>query len=109
MRTFTTRREIPAGPASVFAAFQSPGRLAKWWGPDGFNNTIETFEFQPGGRWVFSLHGRDGKTYPNAPVFEMIIPDRRHGSVAPALSGSTAGVDGASRDGPGIRLRRKRE
>lgn len=75
MTTFTTKREIPASPASVFAAFQSPGRLAKWWGPNGFTNTFETFEFQPGGRWVFSMHGPDGKTYPNESLFETIVPD----------------------------------
>lgn len=75
MTTFTTMREIPASPASVFAAFQSPGRLARWWGPNGFTNTFETFEFQPAGRWVFSMHGPGGKTYPNESLFETIVPD----------------------------------
>ena len=76
MTTFTTKREIPASPAAVFAAFQSPDRLARWWGPNGFTNTFETFEFQPGGRWVFSMHGPDGKTYPNESLFEAIVPGR---------------------------------
>jgi uncharacterized protein YndB with AHSA1/START domain len=50
MTTFTTTREIPASPAAVFAAFQDPARLARWWGPNGFTTTFETFEFRPGGR-----------------------------------------------------------
>jgi uncharacterized protein YndB with AHSA1/START domain len=77
MTTFTTKREIPSSPAAVFAAFQSPGRLARWWGPKGFTNTFETFEFQPGGKWVFAMHGPDSKTYPNESRFEAIVPDSR--------------------------------
>ncbi|MDR3618085.1 MAG: SRPBCC family protein [Paludisphaera borealis] len=75
MTTFSTKRAIPAGPSSVFAAFQNPDRLAIWWGPHGFTNTFETFEFQPGGRWVFSMHGPDGKTYPNESMFVSIVPN----------------------------------
>ena len=29
----------------VFAAFSEANRLAAWWGPDGFTNTFEQFEF----------------------------------------------------------------
>jgi len=77
MTTFSTKREIPAGPAAVFAAFQDPERLARWWGPNGFTNSFEAFEFQPGGRWVFTMHGPDGKTYANESRFETIAPDAR--------------------------------
>jgi uncharacterized protein YndB with AHSA1/START domain len=76
MTTFTTRRDIPAGPAAVFGAFEDPARLARWWGPDGFTSTFETFEFRPGGRWVFAMHGPDGKTFPNESVFEAVVPGR---------------------------------
>ncbi|WZO98590.1 SRPBCC family protein [Isosphaeraceae bacterium EP7] len=75
MTTFSTKRALHATPSAVFAAFQDPDRLARWWGPDGFTNTFETFEFRPGGRWVFSMHGPDGKTYPNESLFVSIVPD----------------------------------
>lgn len=49
MTTFETSRQIPATPAEVFAAFEAPTRLASWWGPDRFRNTLEVCEFRPGG------------------------------------------------------------
>jgi uncharacterized protein YndB with AHSA1/START domain len=101
MTTFSTKRTIPANPASVFAAFQDPDRLATWWGPAGFTNTFETFEFWPGGRWVFAMHGPDGTTYPNESVFVSIVPDREivirhacppHFQLAITLQGDPAGT-----------------
>lgn len=70
MTTFKTTRDLAASPAAVFAAIQDPVRLARWWGPQGFSNRFEVFEFQPGGRWVFDMVGPDGAVYPNESVFE---------------------------------------
>ena len=61
----------------MFAAFEQPDRLARWWGPGGFTNTFERFEFTPGGRWVFVMHGPNGASYPNESVFREIEPDSR--------------------------------
>lgn len=77
MTVFHHAREVAASPAAVFAAIRDPARLARWWGPDGFSNTFELFEFQPGGRWTFTMHGPDGKDYPNESVFLEIVPDVR--------------------------------
>jgi uncharacterized protein YndB with AHSA1/START domain len=77
MATFSTTRQLAAPPAAVFAAIQDAGRLAKWWGPDGFSNRFEIFEFRSGGKWVFSMIGPDGKIYPNESVFSNIEADRR--------------------------------
>lgn len=73
----STERVLSASPQTVFAAFEQPDRLARWWGPDGFTNTFERFEFTPGGRWVFVMHGPNGASYPNESVFREILPDRR--------------------------------
>src|SRR4051794_3715346 len=67
--TFRTHRVIPHPPARVFEAFSRPELLARWWGPSGFTNTFEVFEFRPGGRWIFVMHGPDGSNYPNENVF----------------------------------------
>jgi len=75
MSTFRHSREIPATPTAVFAAFSDPARLARWWGPSGFSNSFHTFEFHPGGRWLFTMHGPDGKDYPNQSEFLEIVPD----------------------------------
>jgi uncharacterized protein YndB with AHSA1/START domain len=77
MSSLKTSRQIPASPAAIFAAIQDPGRLARWWGPSGFSNRFETFEFKRGGKWVFTMIGPDGKTYLNDAVFASIEPDRQ--------------------------------
>jgi uncharacterized protein YndB with AHSA1/START domain len=73
----STERELSDKPRDVFAAFEQPDRLAQWWGPNGFRNTFEQFEFTPGGRWVFVMHGPDGANYPNESVFREIKPDTK--------------------------------
>ena len=75
-REFVHSRLIDAPPARVFRAFREPERLARWWGPDGFSSSFETFEFRPGGRWVFVMHGPDGQDYPNESVFREVMPQR---------------------------------
>jgi uncharacterized protein YndB with AHSA1/START domain len=41
-----TQRILPYTPDEIYDAFADPARLAKWWGPDGFTNTFEIFEFR---------------------------------------------------------------
>ena len=72
-----TERVLPADPRRVFTAFEQPGQLARWWGPKGFTNTFELFDFKPGGRWVFVMHGPNGVSYPNESVFREIQPDAK--------------------------------
>lgn len=75
MSTFQHSIDLPASPAVVFDAFQDPAQLAKWWGPDGFTNSFEVFEFRPGGKWIFTMHGPDGTDYPNESEFLEIVPN----------------------------------
>lgn len=77
MTLFSTRRPLAAPPATVFAAIQDAERLARWWGPSGFSNRFEVFEFWMGGRWIFAMIGPDGTTYANESVFSRIEPDRQ--------------------------------
>jgi uncharacterized protein YndB with AHSA1/START domain len=73
----STERILPASPRRIFAAFEQPDQLARWWGPSGFTNTFEQFEFKPGGRWVFVMHGPNGASYSNESVFREIWPDTK--------------------------------
>ena len=66
---------VAATPAQVFAAMNDPDRVARWWCPDGFSNTIHMFDFQPGGTWLLAMHGPDGTDYPNKSRFTRIVPD----------------------------------
>jgi uncharacterized protein YndB with AHSA1/START domain len=71
-----TSRLLPFTRAAVFAAFADPNRLAAWWGPDGFSNTFEVFEFKATGRWKFVMHGPDGTSYPNENIFLEASPGK---------------------------------
>jgi uncharacterized protein YndB with AHSA1/START domain len=72
-REFVTSRIIDAPRVHVFRAFSDPDRLAQWWGPAGFTNSIEVFDLRPGGRWCITLHGPDGTDYPNESVFVDVV------------------------------------
>lgn len=61
----------------MFAAIRHPERLARWWGPEGFSNRFEHFDFQNGGSWKFDMIGPDGTVYANESVFSRIEPDRQ--------------------------------
>ena len=73
----TTERVLSARPREVFAAFEQPDQLARWWGPKGFTNTFERFEFEPGGQLVFVMHGPDRANYRNESIFRDIRSDAR--------------------------------
>lgn len=77
MKTFQTVREFSCSPASIFRVIANPESLTRWWGPDGFNNTFSRFEFKPGGKWSFIMHGPDGNDYPNESEFAEIIPNAK--------------------------------
>ncbi len=75
--TFQTERTLPFSPQAVYNAFASADVLAAWWGPEGFTNEFETFEFQVGGRWSFVMVGPDGARYSNQSVFTELKPASR--------------------------------
>lgn len=75
-RTDTKSRVISASPERVFAAMSDPERVARWWGPEGFRNTIHEYDFKPGGSWLLTMHGPDGKDYPNESRFTRIEPGK---------------------------------
>ena len=41
--TLTTTRDIGAPVERVWAAWNDPEKIAKWWGPAGFRSTVEEF------------------------------------------------------------------
>jgi uncharacterized protein YndB with AHSA1/START domain len=76
-REFVHSRLIDAPRERLFRAFAQPEHLAKWWGPDGFSSTFDTFDLKVGGQWRFVMHGPDGTDYQNEMVFrELVAPER---------------------------------
>ncbi len=62
-REIVVSRVIDAPPEVVFEAFTEVRHLSRWWGPDGFTTTTQSFEFRVGGEWHFVMHGPDGTDY----------------------------------------------
>lgn len=58
-RIFNTQREL------VYRAWSDPNHLKIWWGPSGFTNTFNEFDFRVGGKWVFIMHGPNKGNYAN--------------------------------------------
>jgi uncharacterized protein YndB with AHSA1/START domain len=77
MKAFTHQRKIATTSKEVFKAFGSAEALTKWYGPEGFTTTSTSFEFKPGGKWKFVMHGPDGKDYPNEMIFQEITEPNR--------------------------------
>lgn len=75
MTTFSTSRVLDAPAETIYQAICEPERLARWWGPNGFTNSIHTFEFKPGGRWVLTMHAPDGRNYFNESEFVETVPN----------------------------------
>ncbi len=73
MKALTHARRISTSSKEIFKAFQDQAMLSKWYGPDGFTTTSHSFEFKPGGKWVFVMHGPDGTNYPNEMIFQEIV------------------------------------
>lgn len=76
-REIVSSRLLPFPREQVFAALADQDRLARWWGPAGFRNTFDQFEFRQGGEWKFTMHGPDGTGYPNHLVVDELQPPER--------------------------------
>ncbi|HSD07458.1 SRPBCC family protein [Flavobacterium sp.] len=58
-------RIVKAPRELVYRAWTEPEHLKKWWGPAGFTNTFNEFDFRVGGKWNFIMHGPDKGNYTN--------------------------------------------
>ena len=76
-RTLFTDRRLAAPPGRVWQAFADPAQLARWWGPEGFTNEFEHFDFRPGGDWRFWMVGPDGQRYWNENRFVTLEAPQR--------------------------------
>ena len=58
-------RIVNASREIVYRAWSDPNHLKNWWGPSGFSNTFNEFDFCVGGKWNFVMHGPDKGNYVN--------------------------------------------
>jgi len=57
----------------VWEVWTNPEHIKNWWGPNGFTTTIHKMDVVKNGEWLLTLHGPDGKDYPNKSIFQEII------------------------------------
>ncbi|SMC60807.1 SRPBCC family protein [Rhizobium sp. RU36D] len=75
--TLSVSRSVKAPPALVFQMFSDARHLDAWWGPDGFTNETHALDFSVGGVWHYTMHGPDGKAWPNWIRYREIDPPSR--------------------------------
>ncbi len=76
-REFTVERLIDAPRSLVFPVWSEPEHLAKWFGPNGFTNTILELDVRVGGVWRHVMHEPDGVDYQNKSIFTEVVPLER--------------------------------
>jgi uncharacterized protein YndB with AHSA1/START domain len=76
-REMVISRVIEAPRELVFEAFTEVRHLSRWWGPEGFTTTTQSFEFRVGAVWDFVMHGPDGTDYPEWITWTEIAPPER--------------------------------
>jgi uncharacterized protein YndB with AHSA1/START domain len=68
-----TKRKLDFPRNQVYRAWTDPLLLQRWWGPKGFTNSFHHFDLREGGDWIFTMHGPDGKAYPNESRYVCIL------------------------------------
>ncbi len=69
-RVFNAPREM------VFKAWTDPDQVGQWWGPNGFTTTTREMDVRPGGVWRYTMHGPDGRDYPNRIIYDQVVQGR---------------------------------
>jgi uncharacterized protein YndB with AHSA1/START domain len=70
-------RILDAPRKLVYEAWTDPNQVAQWWGPNGFTNTIHEMDVRAGGVFRLTMHGPDGRDYPNKITFRKVVENER--------------------------------
>ncbi|MEP7164542.1 MAG: SRPBCC family protein [Ferruginibacter sp.] len=76
-REMSISRLINAPRELVFKVWTEPEHVAQWWGPNGFKNTVHEMNVKAGGVWRLTMHGPDGRDYPNKIVYKEVVKPER--------------------------------
>jgi uncharacterized protein YndB with AHSA1/START domain len=75
--TLELKRDLPAAPSSVFAAFIDPDELAKWWGPEGFTTPSLQVEARVGASYRIEMQPPEGNPFYLTGEFRQVDPTAR--------------------------------
>jgi len=76
-RELRIERVLHAPVDLVWEVWTNPEHIKNWWGPDGFTNSIHKMDVATGGEWLLTMHGPDGKNYPNKSIFREIVKHKK--------------------------------
>ncbi|MBC7947435.1 MAG: SRPBCC domain-containing protein [Chitinophagaceae bacterium] len=76
-RELQIRKILSAPIEMVWETWTNTEHIAHWWGPSGFTNTIHEMDVSAGGEWRLTMHGPDGKRYPNKSLFLEVVPFKK--------------------------------
>ncbi len=65
-------RVYDAPVKAVWDAWTDPKQVAQWWGPRGFTITTHSKDLRVGGKWIYTMHGPDGKDWPNSTLYHEV-------------------------------------
>jgi uncharacterized protein YndB with AHSA1/START domain len=74
---FELHRSLHVPPARAFEAFTDPGKLAQWWGPQGFAIPAVQFEPRVGNRYRIEMQPPEGDPFFLAGEFRAVDPPHR--------------------------------
>lgn len=70
-------REFDAPRALVWAAMTTPEHAARWWGPHGYQATVEALDVRPGGKWRIVHTAPGGSRYAFFGDYLEVVPPER--------------------------------
>ncbi len=70
-------RLYDAPVALVWSAWTEEHHVGQWWGPRGFSITTRSKDIRAGGTWEYTMHGPDGKDWPNFTRYHEVVPRER--------------------------------
>lgn len=67
-------RSFSALKSTVWEYYTTPELLDKWWGPEPYKATTQSFDFRPGGQWKYIMSGPEGDAHYCIETFHDIDP-----------------------------------
>ena len=75
--TLRLERFIPSPPEVLFAFWTEPAQLLRWWGPEGYETSVQSLDTRPGGRWRTTLRRSDNSVLAISGIYRIVEPPRR--------------------------------
>lgn len=73
----TVERVLNAPVDKVWAAWNDPETIKKWWGPTGYSCPTATNDPRVGGSYLLGMQGPDGKVVYNVGTYTEFVPSKK--------------------------------